>query len=83
MKYFQMTESKEISVIIELEYINTSSALMILRVLSEIKSMIKDRDVKIRWFFQADDKDMREVGKDFKYILGEIIQLETRINKAS
>lgn len=82
MKYFQMTESKEISVEIELEYINTSSALVILRILREIKSII-NREIAIKWIYQNDDKDMREVGKDFKYILGEIIQLETKVSKAS
>ena len=83
MKLFQLSESNSIQISIDLEYINTSSSLVILRILKEVKSMSKSKDVKILWFHDSEDSDMREVGKDLKYVLGDIVQIETKISKAS
>lgn len=83
MKFFHLTESKTIVVSINLEYINTSSSLVLSRILRDLKSLGDRKEVSVLWFYPEDDHDMHEVGKDLQYILGDVIQLQAAKRKAS
>lgn len=54
----------------KLEYFNTSSSKVlydILRKLEKVKGA--GAEVLVKWYFESDDPDMEEVGKDFKALL--------------
>jgi hypothetical protein len=77
IKYFNLTATKDVSVLIDLEYMNTSSGLILYRILSSIKRKLNtDQQIQIIWKHQLKDVDMKQVGEDFKYMLGDIIRLE-------
>lgn len=47
------------------KYINTSSQKMVYELLFKIKNICKQRDqIKIKWFYKADDIDIQELGDD-------------------
>jgi hypothetical protein len=46
----------------KLEYFNTSSSKLILDVLSALEEI---KGMKIDWYYQEDDEDMEEAGKEF------------------
>ena len=56
--------------IFKLEYFNTSSSKCILDIFRKLEGVISEGfDVKIKWFFDQDDEDMRESGEDFREII--------------
>jgi hypothetical protein len=51
---------------IKLEYFNSSFAVLISYILRKIEKMQKDgADVKIKWFYEADDEDLHESGQEY------------------
>jgi hypothetical protein len=50
-----------------LEYFNTSSSKVVLEIIRKIESMHgKGTEVKIEWFYEDDDPDMKEQGEVYK-----------------
>ena len=68
---------------LDLKYMNTSSGLIIFRILKEIKKLSSHKNVRVTWVYDEQDEDMMGVGKDFQYMIGDIVQLKTRIAKAT
>jgi hypothetical protein len=62
-------ETDKIEVIIEFDYLNTSSTKCVLILFKELKNRFKN-NVKVTWSFEEDDDDIREVGEDFSDLLG-------------
>ncbi len=54
---------------IKLEYFNTSSSKCIVEILKKFELLIKkEKRVTINWYYEEDDEDMLESGKDFKNV---------------
>jgi len=49
---------------LKLEYFNTSTSVVLLNMF-KILSEIKGTKVKVNWFYESDDIEMEEVGKDY------------------
>ncbi len=60
------TPNARTEVIFNLEYYNTSSSKMILKLLEKCKTLHrKGHDIEVQWHFQEDDEDMIEAGEDY------------------
>ena len=58
------------SVIIQLEYFNTSSSKCILDVFKKLENINKGGSaVTINWHYEEDDEDMLEAGEDYQAII--------------
>ncbi|MBR9999815.1 MAG: DUF1987 domain-containing protein [Cyclobacteriaceae bacterium] len=58
------------TIIIKLEYFNTSSSKSLLEIFKKFESTFKSgKKVLVRWFYEQEDEDMQESGEDFRDIL--------------
>ena len=65
------------TMIIKLEYFNTSSSKYLVEIFRKLEILFKSgKSVLIKWYFEEEDEDMLESGKDFK----EIIQVPVELN---
>lgn len=55
-----------LSVNIKLEYLNTSSSVQIYKLLSIIQENYAGKNVSISWYYEEDDEDTFELGKEFE-----------------
>ena len=56
---------------VHLEHFNTSSSKSILEVFRALKPIKeKDKDVVVNWFYEGDDEDIQEAGKNYESITG-------------
>ena len=49
-----------------MEYMNTSSSKQVFVILKSIKENYHIKDVYIKWYYESDDEDMLEMGKDYE-----------------
>jgi len=55
---------------VKLEYFNTSSSKCILDVFKKLENIKKaGNNVKVNWYYEADDEDMLEAGEDYDAII--------------
>ncbi|UKN02495.1 DUF1987 domain-containing protein [Paracrocinitomix mangrovi] len=78
LSIFKMVELKHIRLYVDLKYVNTSSGMILFKTLSGLKSHFSDRLFEVYWEYDQDDEDMRLVGEDFKYMLGDIIKVKVK-----
>jgi len=65
------------TLIIKLEYFNTSSSKYLVEIFRKFEVLFKDgKKVLIKWFYEEEDEDMLESGQDFK----EIIKVPVELN---
>ncbi len=58
------------SFIFRLNYFNSSSAEYILDIMKKLEYLyLKGNAVEIKWFYDAEDEDMEQIGEDFRAIL--------------
>jgi hypothetical protein len=58
------------TLIVKLEYFNTSSAKCILELLRFLeKARMSNNNILVKWFYETDDEDMLETGEDFSEIV--------------
>jgi hypothetical protein len=63
---YAITPNKRTEIKFNLEYYNTSSSKMILKILEVFKSIHrKGFDVEVHWHYMEDDEDMIEAGEDY------------------
>ena len=62
-------KSKSFTLEMRLEYMNTSSSKVILNLLKTIKETYNSTNVFIRWYYEADDEDMLDIGRDFESLI--------------
>lgn len=65
---FEISSSKKLDVILDLEYFNSSSAKEILRLISTIDK-IRNKIVNFIWKFEVEDEELLEAGKEFSQII--------------
>jgi len=65
---------------VHLEYFNTSSSKCILDIFRKLESVsLRGNNVKVHWFYEADDEDMMEAGDDYQALVKipfELIKVE-------
>jgi len=67
---FLAEDPKSIILDVELEYFNTSSSKCILDFLRRLMVYHKANDcVKINWYYEEDDDDIREAGEDYQALI--------------
>ena len=59
----------------DIEYMNTSSALFIMRILDSLKNIGETKPVKISWVYEEDDYEMQTAGENYQHIIGDIVEL--------
>jgi len=50
----------------QLEYFNTSSTLIIRNLIRKLSNYADETKLKVQWFYEAYDEDMKEAGDEFK-----------------
>lgn len=64
------TANSEISMVVKLEYFNTSSSKCLVEIFRRLEKLHKNGNkTKIEWYFDEEDEDMQESGEDFKEII--------------
>lgn len=67
---YQFEEGAEMEFVFDMEYFNISSSKRILFVLYKLNEMLESGlDVKVFWYHNKDDNDMKEVGEDFEFMV--------------
>lgn len=59
---------KKTSLEFKLEYFNTSSTLVIRNLIRDLSENETGTNLKIKWFYEKYDEDMKEAGKEFKLL---------------
>lgn len=66
---FSTSNAKAITVTFKMEYFNTASSKMILDIMMRFKDLSdKGCNVKIQWYYLADDEEMLSAGKEYEDI---------------
>lgn len=55
-----------------IEYLNTSSALYLRRVVMMCEEELGGERLKVRWHYEKDDDDIKDFGEDFKSIFQKV-----------
>lgn len=67
----------------KLDYFNTSSARQIVSVMHNLNRLFKlGKDILVKWHYVQDDRDLKEVGEEFKLLVDVPIELVTLPNSA-
>lgn len=61
--------------VFKLEYFNTASSKAIYEILVMLDKLASGNDVSVSWYYETDDEDMLDIGKEFK----ENLQLDFNI----
>jgi len=69
MESIKRCNSKKFTFTFQLEYMNTSSSKVILSLLNTIKDFYNRNNVIIKWYYDSDDEDMLDIGKDYESII--------------
>jgi len=68
---------KETRLDFKLEYFNTSSTLVIRNIIRALAENTSNTALKVRWYYEEYDDDMREAGEEFKLLFSNVtFQLE-------
>lgn len=59
----------QITLIVKLEYMNTSSSKQLLTVLKSLASNSSIRTIYVKWYYEEDDEDMLDLGKDYESLI--------------
>ncbi|HBW87247.1 MAG TPA: nuclear pore complex subunit [Crocinitomicaceae bacterium] len=58
------------TIIIQIDYLNTSSSKELLHLLYNLNEMVQQgKTAEVKWYYYAEDADMKEVGKDYAHML--------------
>jgi len=67
---YELNPNQETIFSFKLDYYNSSSAKVLLRLLVRLEDMLeKGHDVKIHWYYRTSDEDMRESGEDYSTLV--------------
>lgn len=77
LRRYMMSPQPKNTVEFEFEYFNSSSELMIVRLLGELnKYFIMGHNFEIIWRYDSNDEDMADIGEDFSNIFDIPIKLQ-------
>jgi hypothetical protein len=70
LENFATNPTAKTTVEFKFEYVNSSSIKSISKVLTIIKPILEKSKVVFKWYYKADDEDIKEMGEEFEYFLG-------------
>ena len=62
----------ETSLDFQLEYFNTSSTMVIRNIIRKLANSASKTNLKVNWFYEEYDEDMKEAGDEFKLLFNEL-----------
>ena len=69
LKEFEKTNPQKITFHISLEYFNSSSSLLLIRMFTQLNQIVKSgAETSIIWYYPEEDEDMIEAGQNFSRI---------------
>ena len=71
-----VSDTKSITVYIELEYFNTATSKIIIDMLLNLEKLKVNKTVSITWAYDEDDLEMEDTGRDFVRLLGDMVTLK-------
>ena len=69
MDWIVNVDSREMTVVVRMEYMNTSSSKQLLYMLKAVVANPFIRNIYVKWYYEEDDEDMLDMGKDYESIL--------------
>lgn len=68
---FKFSESASITVNCTFRHFNTTSSRCIFQMMKALSTIdFKDKEVKVNWYFDFYDEDMKEIGEDYEELTG-------------
>jgi hypothetical protein len=68
--YLSFSTDNPLKLSVDLEYFNSSSAKFLLDIFTELKQLISSGiSVKIDWYYEKEDLDMKDAGKDISTLV--------------
>jgi hypothetical protein len=74
LEWIANIEAENIEITVQLEYLNTSSSKQVFDLLKLAKENSRKKSLVIKWYYDSNDEDQYELGKEYESILG--IQFE-------
>lgn len=69
IEWIDKLSCSELVIEIRLEYMNTSSSKQVLNMIKAVVANPLIRTTYIKWFYEADDEDMLDIGRDFESLI--------------
>jgi len=69
LDWIEQIKTEKIEIWIRLEYLNTSSSIQIYNILKYAKENPWKKNILVKWFYDMNDEDGCEMGKDFESLL--------------
>jgi hypothetical protein len=69
LEWISNCKSKSFTFEMRLEYMNTGSYKMMFNILTSIKDHYNITNILIKWYYDHDDKDMLETGREIESII--------------
>jgi hypothetical protein len=69
LDYMSNFKAEKIEIYVRLEYMNTSSSIQIFNLLKVAKENQWQKSVAIKWFYDINDEDLLELGKEYEAML--------------
>ena len=71
MEIFEENPLAKLDVIVNLEYFNTSSSKVLLDIYKRLEEihLKKKSEITIKWYYDEQDDDMRDIGKEYNKML--------------
>lgn len=67
LREYKDSEPANVNLVLEMEYLNTSSSRMFVELLLIVNSLkTQDTSVKITWRYEEDDEDILDLGEDLR-----------------
>ena len=63
----------------DLEYVNTASSTQVIQVILLLQKVAEKSDVKVRWYYESIDEDMKALGNRYKKLVNvpfELVEIE-------
>ncbi|MBD3635981.1 MAG: DUF1987 family protein [Crocinitomicaceae bacterium] len=83
IKIFCTTQRMELKITLEFEKLSTACSLVLLHSMKEIKKLAESKTVRFIWKYRVGDDQMKEMGEDFRVILGDVLELREKVKLAS
>jgi hypothetical protein len=66
LQEFKATPPEETIIDVQLEYFNTSSSKVLLKLFKTLEKIrSRNKNIEVNWYYEEDDLDMKECGLDF------------------
>jgi hypothetical protein len=76
LELYKKSPARHTTLVFKMEYFNTSSTAFILRIIKAVGLLKEEgKEISIQWFYQEEDDDLVEAGRDFGILAETNIEL--------